>query len=89
MKEKARLEEALQSESGQQQLAIRTYRIQLSKQIDRINTLNSNVEQAKDKRETLKIAAQDVRRTNVVLLKHCLVSFRKDQRTIRKIEKRI
>ena len=51
----------MQSESGQQQMAIRTYRIQLSKQVDRINTLNSNVEQAKDRREKAKLAAQEVR----------------------------
>jgi hypothetical protein len=59
-KEKARLEEALSSESGQQLLAIRTFRVQLSKQTERINTLQMNLEQAQNKKEEKKNAALEV-----------------------------
>lgn len=60
-KEKARLEEALSSESGQQQLAIRTYKIQANKQNERINTLQTSIEQAQGKRDQVKGSATDVR----------------------------
>jgi len=60
-KEKARLEEALSSESGQQQLAIRTYKIQANKQNERINTLQTSIEQAQGKRDQVKSSATDVR----------------------------
>ena len=60
-KEKARLEQALQSESGQQQLAIRTYRVQLGKQNDRLNTLQTNIGQAQDKKEQARNTAVQVR----------------------------
>ena len=58
--EKARLEEALLSESGQQQLAIRTFRIQLSKQTERMNTLKANIQQAQDKKEQMRNSAVEV-----------------------------
>ncbi|UJR23182.1 hypothetical protein I4U23_026201 [Adineta vaga] len=56
-KEKARLEEALSSESGQQQLAIRTFKVQLNKQNERMQTLETNIEQAQNKKEQTKNAA--------------------------------
>ncbi len=59
-KEKARLEEALLSESGQQQLAIRTFKVQLSKQNERLNTLQMNVDQAQNKKEAAKTSAHEV-----------------------------
>jgi hypothetical protein len=51
LKEKARLEEALLSENGQQQLAIRTFKIQLNKQIERQNSLQTQIEEAKKRKE--------------------------------------
>jgi len=56
-KEKARLEEALLSENGQQQLAIRTFKVQLNKQAERMNTLQTNIEQAQNKKEETKNSA--------------------------------
>ena len=54
------MEEALLSESGQQQLAIRTYRVQLNKQNERINALQTSIEQALGKREEAKNTAVEV-----------------------------
>lgn len=59
-KEKARLEEALSSESGQQQLAIRTYKIQLTKQTERLHALQTSVEQAKVNKEEKRNIALEV-----------------------------
>lgn len=59
-KEKGRLEEALSSENGQQQLAIRTYKIQLNKQKEKINSLQNLIEQMKIKKEEEKNAALEV-----------------------------
>jgi hypothetical protein len=61
LKEKARLEEALLSENGQQQLAIRTFKVQLNKQIERRNALQMNIEQAKIKKEEKRNAALEVK----------------------------
>ncbi|CAF3903302.1 unnamed protein product [Rotaria sp. Silwood2] len=60
-KEKARLEEALLSESGQQQLAIRTFKVQLNKQTERINTLQKNIEELQNKKEETKNSALEVK----------------------------
>ena len=59
-KEKQRLQEAILSESGQQQLAIRTYKIQLSKQNERMHTLQIEIERAKKEKEEKKIQALEV-----------------------------
>ncbi|CAF1612104.1 unnamed protein product [Adineta ricciae] len=57
-KEKARLEEAFSSESGQQLLAIRTFKVQLNKQTERKQILQTNIEQAQSKKEqTFKAAS--------------------------------
>ena len=61
LQEKARLEEALSSESGQQQLAIRTYRIQLNKQNERLNALQASIEQAQNKKEQTRTTAVEVK----------------------------
>jgi hypothetical protein len=61
LKEKARLEEALLSENGQQQLAIRTFKVQLNKQTERRNALQMNIEQAKIKKEEKRNAALEVK----------------------------
>ena len=47
-KEKARLEEALSSESGQQQLAIRTYKTENTELEDEINKLEVRINAAPD-----------------------------------------
>ncbi|CAF4073938.1 unnamed protein product, partial [Adineta steineri] len=60
-KEKARLEEALLSESGQQQLALRTFKVQLNKQNERINTLQMNIEQTQNKKEQKKNSALEIK----------------------------
>lgn len=60
-KEKARLEEALSSESGQQQLAIRTYKIQVNKQNERLNALQASIEQAQTKRDQVKGSATNIK----------------------------
>lgn len=60
MKEKARLEEALLSESGQQQLAIRTFKVQLNKQLERIAALQKSIEEMQNKKEDKKQAALEV-----------------------------
>ncbi|CAF0846231.1 unnamed protein product [Rotaria sp. Silwood1] len=60
-KEKARLEEALLSESGQQQLAMRTFKVQLIKQTERINNLQKNIEELQNKKEETKNSALEVK----------------------------
>ncbi|CAF1096705.1 unnamed protein product, partial [Adineta ricciae] len=60
-KEKQRLQEALLSESGQQQLAIRTYKIQLSKQSERMHTLQIEIERAKKEKEEKKYQALEIK----------------------------
>ena len=50
-KEKARLEEILLSEGGQQQLALRTYKVQLNKQTEKIQNLQNELEQMKKEKE--------------------------------------
>jgi len=61
LKEKSRLEEALLSENGQQQLAIRTYKIQLNKQATRINLLQNQIEQIKIKKEEKRNIALEIK----------------------------
>jgi hypothetical protein len=61
LKEKTRLEEALLSENGQQQLALRTFKIQLNKQIERINTLQIQIEQTKIQKDEKRTTALQVR----------------------------
>ncbi|CAF1187164.1 unnamed protein product [Adineta steineri] len=60
-KEKARLEEALLSENGQQQLAIRTFKIQLKKQIERKNLLQTQIEQIKIQKEEKRNSALQIK----------------------------
>ncbi|CAF0803084.1 unnamed protein product [Rotaria sp. Silwood1] len=60
-KEKARLEEALLSENGQQQLAIRTFKIQLNKQTEKINTLQNLIEQTKIQKEEKRNLALEIK----------------------------
>ncbi|CAF1682034.1 unnamed protein product [Rotaria magnacalcarata] len=60
-KEKARLEETLLSESGQQQLALRTFKIQISKQTEKINTLQNLIEQTKIKKEEKRNSALEIK----------------------------
>ncbi|CAF5121519.1 unnamed protein product, partial [Rotaria magnacalcarata] len=60
-KEKARLEEALLSESGQQQLAIRTFKVQLNKQLERIDKLQKNIDELQNKKEQTKTSALEVK----------------------------
>lgn len=86
-KEKARLEEALQSESGQQQLAIRTYRVQLGKQNDRLNTLQTNIGQAQEKKEQARKTAVKVRRKALAEDGSPRMFFATDQGRIRETEK--
>lgn len=66
VKEKARLEEALLSEGGQQQLKIRTLKIQINKQTEKIKSLQDLIEQAKIKKEE---------KRNLALQVKCLVLF--------------
>lgn len=40
---------------------MRTFKVQLNKQIERINALNTNIEQAQDKKEQTKDAALKVK----------------------------
>lgn len=57
-KEKLRLEESLLTENGQQQLAIRTYKVQLNQQNQRINSLQNQIElskQIKDEKKALAV----------------------------------
>ena len=63
-KERARLEEALSSESGQQQLAVRTFKVQLNKQIEQLNALQGQLEQAKREKDEKRQAAFQVRRVS-------------------------
>jgi hypothetical protein len=74
-KEKARLEEALLSESGQQQLAIRTFKVQLNKQNERLNILQMNVEQAQNKKEQTKNAALEVKKIFIFYSKENFLLF--------------
>ncbi|CAF1116701.1 unnamed protein product [Rotaria sordida] len=60
-KEKVRLEEALLSENGQQQLAIRTFKIQLNKQIEKINTLQNLIEQTKIQKDEKRNLALEIK----------------------------
>ncbi|CAF3519053.1 unnamed protein product [Rotaria socialis] len=60
-KEKARLKETLLSESGQQQLALRTFKIQISKQTEKINTLQNLIEQTKIQKEGKRNSALEIK----------------------------
>lgn len=60
--EKLRLEEAMTSESGQQVLAIRTYRVQLNKQNERIEDLKEKIIDAQKRRDEAKRRAIEVRK---------------------------
>ncbi|CAF3465806.1 unnamed protein product [Rotaria socialis] len=60
-KEKARLEEALLSEGGQQQLAIRTFKVQLNKQLERIGKLQKDIDELQNKKEQTKNSALEVK----------------------------
>ncbi|CAF3910488.1 unnamed protein product [Rotaria sp. Silwood2] len=60
-KEKARIEEALLSENGQQQLAMRTFKLQLNKQTEKINTLQNLIEQAKIQKEEKRNLALEIK----------------------------
>ena len=62
-KERARLEEALSSESGQQQLAVRTFKVQLNKQTEQLNALQGQLEQAKREKDEKRQAALEVQRS--------------------------
>lgn len=59
--EKVRLEETLLSENGQQQLALRTYKIQLNKQTEQMQTLQNQIEQTKTKREEKRNLALEIK----------------------------
>jgi len=56
-KEKLRLEECLLTESGQQQLAIRTYKVQLNQQNQRIDLLQKQIEHSKQIKDEKKALA--------------------------------
>ncbi|CAF3672386.1 unnamed protein product [Rotaria socialis] len=60
-KEKARLEEALLSEGGQQQLAIRTFKVQLNKQLERIGKLQKDIDELQNRKEQTKNSALEVK----------------------------
>ncbi|UJR25743.1 hypothetical protein I4U23_007093 [Adineta vaga] len=60
-KEKLRLQEAFLSESGQQQLAIRTYKVQMNKQTERLNHLKIEIEQAKKQKEEKRNQALEIK----------------------------
>ena len=61
VQERARLEEALLSEGGQQQLAIRTYKIQLNKQAEKIENLQNQIEQLRLQREEKRSLAVEIK----------------------------
>jgi hypothetical protein len=61
VKEKHRLDEMLLTDNGQQQLAMRTFRIQLSQQSNRINTLHNAIEQVQREKNDKRHAALEVR----------------------------
>ena len=87
-KERARLEEALSSESGQQQLAIRTFKVQLNKQTEQLNALQGQLERAKLEKDEKRQAALKVQRSLVrpsVRPQTCSISFT-DQTTTRAIK---
>ena len=60
LKEKFSLEEALLSESGQRQLTRRAFKIQLNKQTEKINTLQTQIEQMKGRKEEKRNTALEV-----------------------------
>lgn len=61
LKEKARLEESLLTEGGQQQFAIRTYKIQLNKQTEKINQLQNQIGEIKTKKEDKRNIALEIK----------------------------
>ena len=73
IKEKTHLKEMILSENGQQLLAIRTYKIQLNKQIQQIDTLKNHLEQTKIRKEEKRNMALEVMIESKSLIPFCLI----------------